>query len=77
MPAIDTLHTLLVEELRDIYDAEHQLVKALPKVASHARPSFPTSRTTPVRPQVHTTGSLVASRNHTYCGFVGMLSSRK
>lgn len=27
------LHKLFLEELRDIYDAEHQLVKALPKMA--------------------------------------------
>ncbi len=30
---IDTLETLLTEELRDLYDAEKQLVKALPKMA--------------------------------------------
>ncbi|MDQ2900244.1 MAG: ferritin-like domain-containing protein [Acidobacteriota bacterium] len=30
---IDTLETLLTEELRDLYDAEKQLVKALPKLA--------------------------------------------
>lgn len=30
---IDTLQTLLTEELRDLYDAEKQLVKALPKMA--------------------------------------------
>lgn len=32
----ESLHTLLVEELKDIYDAEQQLVKALPKMAKAA-----------------------------------------
>ncbi|MEO8593893.1 MAG: ferritin-like domain-containing protein [Candidatus Solibacter sp.] len=32
----DTLQELLVEQLRDIYDAEKQLVKALPKLAKAA-----------------------------------------
>jgi len=32
----DTLHELLVEQLRDMYDAEKQLVKALPKMAKNA-----------------------------------------
>jgi ferritin-like metal-binding protein YciE len=31
-----TLQDLYVEELRDLYDAEHQLVKALPKMAKGA-----------------------------------------
>ncbi len=30
---IESLHDLYVEELRDIYDAENQLLKALPKMA--------------------------------------------
>ena len=30
---IDTLSTLLEEELKDIYDAEKRLVKAIPKLA--------------------------------------------
>lgn len=33
---INTLHDLYIEELRDIYNAETQLVKALPKVAQAA-----------------------------------------
>jgi len=33
---IDTLNTLLEEELQDIYDAEKRLVKALPKMAKAA-----------------------------------------
>jgi ferritin-like metal-binding protein YciE len=33
MPAIDTLPTLLVEQLKDIYDAENRLTKAIPKLA--------------------------------------------
>ncbi|MBW4437436.1 MAG: ferritin-like domain-containing protein [Pleurocapsa minor GSE-CHR-MK-17-07R] len=32
----ENLHSLLVEELKDIYDAEQQLVKALPKMAKAA-----------------------------------------
>ena len=34
--ALDTMQELLVEELRDIYSAEQQLVKALPKLGSAA-----------------------------------------
>ncbi len=33
---IDTLDALLVEELKDLYDAEKQLVRALPKMAKAA-----------------------------------------
>lgn len=33
---ITSLHDLLVEELRDLYSAENQLVKALPKLAKTA-----------------------------------------
>jgi ferritin-like metal-binding protein YciE len=33
---VDSLHTLLEQELRDIYDAEKRLVKALPKMAKSA-----------------------------------------
>jgi ferritin-like metal-binding protein YciE len=33
---LDTLKKLYVEELRDIYNAEQQLVKALPKIAKAA-----------------------------------------
>ena len=33
---IDTLETLFVEELKDIYDAEKRLVKAIPKMAKAA-----------------------------------------
>jgi ferritin-like metal-binding protein YciE len=36
---LDSLEALYVEELRDIYDAENQLVKALPKMAKHASSS--------------------------------------
>jgi ferritin-like metal-binding protein YciE len=36
MPAIKTLKDLLVDELRDLYSAEQQLVKALPKMAKAA-----------------------------------------
>src|SRR3982750_3912671 len=33
---LDSLETLYVEELRDIYNAENQLLKALPKMAKAA-----------------------------------------
>ena len=33
---LDTLQKLYVEELRDLYDAENQLLKALPKMAKGA-----------------------------------------
>jgi ferritin-like metal-binding protein YciE len=36
MATIDSLHTLLVEEIRDLYDAERRLTKAIPKMAKAA-----------------------------------------
>jgi ferritin-like metal-binding protein YciE len=36
MPALKTLRDLLVDELRDLHNAESQLVKALPKMAKAA-----------------------------------------
>jgi ferritin-like metal-binding protein YciE len=33
---LETLHDLYVEELKDLYSAEHQLLKALPKMARAA-----------------------------------------
>jgi ferritin-like metal-binding protein YciE len=33
---LDSLHTLLVDQLSDLYDAENQIVAALPKMASAA-----------------------------------------
>ena len=36
MASLDSLHALLEEELKDIYDAEKQLTKALPKMAKKA-----------------------------------------
>src|SRR5207244_10189583 len=33
---LDTLKTLYVDELRDLYNAENQLIKALPKMAKGA-----------------------------------------
>ncbi len=36
---VDSLEELYVEELRDIYNAENQLLKALPKMAKHASSS--------------------------------------
>ncbi len=36
MASIDSLHTLLVEEIRDLYDAEKRLTKAIPKMAKAA-----------------------------------------
>jgi ferritin-like metal-binding protein YciE len=35
--AAETLHELFVEELRDMYDGEKRIIKALPKLARHAR----------------------------------------
>ena len=36
MPALKSLRDLLIDELRDLYNAESQLVKALPKMAKAA-----------------------------------------
>ena len=36
MPALNSLRDLLVDELRDLHNAENQLVKALPKMARAA-----------------------------------------
>lgn len=36
MPKINTLHDVYVEQLRDLYSAENQLIKALPKMAKAA-----------------------------------------
>ena len=36
MPKITTLHDVYVEQLRDLYSAETQLIKALPKMAKAA-----------------------------------------
>lgn len=36
MAKLNTLQELLVEELKDLYDAEHQLTKALPKMEKAA-----------------------------------------
>lgn len=36
MSSVNTLQELLIEEIKDIYDAEKQLVKALPKMAKAA-----------------------------------------
>src|ERR671929_368126 len=36
MPNLDSLEELLQDELKDIYDAEKQLTKALPKLAKKA-----------------------------------------
>ncbi|HEY9384655.1 MAG TPA: ferritin-like domain-containing protein [Gemmatimonadales bacterium] len=33
--SLDSMHELLIEELQDLYSAEQQLVKALPKIAEH------------------------------------------
>ena len=34
--ALDSLHDLYVEELKDLYNAENQLLKALPKMVKAA-----------------------------------------
>jgi ferritin-like metal-binding protein YciE len=36
MPEAGSLHDAFIDELRDAYDAEHQLIKALPKLAKAA-----------------------------------------
>jgi len=36
MAKLTSLNDLLIEELKDLYDAEHQLTKALPKMAAAA-----------------------------------------
>ena len=36
MPGLETLQELLVHELQDLYNAENQLIKALPKMAKKA-----------------------------------------
>jgi ferritin-like metal-binding protein YciE len=36
MIKLDSLRTLYIEELRDLYNAENQLIKALPKMAKRA-----------------------------------------
>lgn len=36
MPSMQSLHDVFVHELRDLYSAERQLVKALPKMAKNA-----------------------------------------
>jgi ferritin-like metal-binding protein YciE len=36
MAKLDTLRTLWIEEMRDLYNAENQLLKALPKMAKRA-----------------------------------------
>jgi ferritin-like metal-binding protein YciE len=36
MPSVNSLNDLLIEEIKDLYDAEKQLVKALPKMAKAA-----------------------------------------
>jgi ferritin-like metal-binding protein YciE len=36
MPTLDSLHDLLEDEIKDIYDAEKQLTRALPKLAKKA-----------------------------------------
>jgi ferritin-like metal-binding protein YciE len=36
MPKLDTLEVLLAQEIKDLYSAENQLVKALPKMAKAA-----------------------------------------
>ena len=36
MPSLETLQDLLVHELQDLYNAENQIIKALPKMAKRA-----------------------------------------
>lgn len=37
MPALETLHDLFVHELRDLFDAENQLVKSMPLMSKAAK----------------------------------------
>jgi ferritin-like metal-binding protein YciE len=37
MPAIDSLETMFIEELKDLYDAEKRLTKAIPKLSKAAK----------------------------------------
>ena len=37
MPSMQSLQDLLIMELKDLYSAENQLTKALPRMAKHAR----------------------------------------
>ena len=37
-----SLHDLMLDEIRDLYDAEQQLVKALPKIAEAANDKLTT-----------------------------------
>ncbi len=37
MPSLETLHDLFINELRDLFDAENQLTKALPLLAQAAQ----------------------------------------
>ena len=37
MSNLDSMNTLLIEELRDLYDAERQLTRALPKMVKAAK----------------------------------------
>jgi ferritin-like metal-binding protein YciE len=36
---METLHELFMDSLKDIYDAEHQITEALPKMAKAAKSS--------------------------------------
>ena len=36
MSSVNSLQELLIDEIKDLYDAENQLVKALPKMAKAA-----------------------------------------
>jgi ferritin-like metal-binding protein YciE len=36
MPTMNSLHDVFVHELRDLYSAERQLIRALPKMAKNA-----------------------------------------
>ena len=36
MPEVETLNDALIDELKDLYNAEKQLTKALPKLAKNA-----------------------------------------
>lgn len=44
MADLQTLHQLFEDELRDVYDAERQILKALPKIITQLRTTASATR---------------------------------
>src|SRR5262245_32799479 len=86
MPQQKSLHDAFVDELRDVYDAEHQLTKALPKLAKAAtseelRDAF-TSHLEETRGQIERLKQVFASIDETprakHCdGIAGIIEEGK